>query len=83
MTRICLLTKCLTFDKIPTVLDSFKHSSLRSHLDLEEFKLHIHNSFDLHVAYMYSYNYTKNILPAGVFTMCGPSTLLEALFFPL
>ena len=28
MTRICLLTKCLTFDKIPTVLDSFKHSSL-------------------------------------------------------
>ena len=28
MTRICLLTKCLTFDKIPTVFDSFKHSSL-------------------------------------------------------
>ena len=54
-----------------------------TYIDLQEFKLHIHNSFDRHVAYMYSYNYTKNILPAGVFTMCGPSTLLEALFFPL
>ena len=27
MTRICLLTKCLTFDKIPIVFDSFKQSS--------------------------------------------------------
>ena len=28
MTRICLLTKCLTFNKIPTVFDSFKQNSL-------------------------------------------------------
>ena len=28
MTRILLFTKCLTFDKIPTVFDSFKQSSL-------------------------------------------------------
>ena len=28
MTRLWLLTKCLTFDKIPTVFNSFKQSSL-------------------------------------------------------
>ena len=28
MTRIGLLEKCLTFDKVPTVFDSLKQSSL-------------------------------------------------------